>query len=279
MRAMKNSIVVEANELSKIFGEGHLAVRAVDRVNLKIHEGEIILIMGPSGSGKTTLLSILGALLKPTDGKVEINGIEITKLNEGKLPGIRVNNIGFIFQSFNLLSSASALENVVFPLSLSGKKSSANRKRARKLLEDLGLGNRLNYLPKNLSGGEKQRVSIARALINDPRLILADEPTANLDSKSGHEVMMLLHDIAKKQKKTVVIVSHDMRIMDIADRVLQLEDGRLAEGGIFLVEDPVCGMRIPKEKAVARSTYEGKTYYFCSKTCQEKFKKNPQIFF
>ena len=275
---MENSVVLDARNLTKVFGQGHLAVTAVDDVDLEIREGEIVLIMGPSGSGKTTLLSILGALLKPTTGQVKINKTEITKLNEGKLPEVRVNNIGFIFQSFNLLSSISALENVRFPLSIAGRKNRTTRDKAKKLLEDLGLGKRLNYLPKNLSGGEKQRVSIARALINEPKLILADEPTANLDSKSGHEVMMLLHDIAKRQRKTVVIVSHDMRIMDIADRILQLEDGKLKEGGIFLAKDPVCGMEIPKEKAVAKSVYEGETYYFCSKTCQQKFEENPQMF-
>lgn len=200
---------------------------AVENIDLEIEKGEVVLIMGPSGSGKTTLLSMAGGLLKPTEGEVLVNNIKITRLDEEKLPEIRLANIGFVFQSFNLLSALTALENVQIAIELAGVKTEKARKKAEDILKLLGLEKRTHFLPEKLSGGEKQRVSIARALANEPGLILADEPTANLDSKNGHEVMQLLHNIAKKEQRTVVIVSHDQRIKDIADRVLWLEDGKL----------------------------------------------------
>lgn len=217
--------VFDLHNLKKVYGEGETRVVAVDKIDLEAKRGEIVLIMGPSGSGKTTLLSMAGGLLTPTEGEVFVNDIEITKLSEEELPEVRLRNIGFVFQSFNLLAALTALENVQVAVELAGEKAAA-RERAEKILTTLGLSGRLNYRPENLSGGEKQRVSIARALANKPAVILADEPTANLDSKNGHEVMTLLHNIAKKEKRTVIIVSHDIRIKDIADRVLWLEDGK-----------------------------------------------------
>lgn len=187
------------------------------------------MIMGPSGSGKTTLLSMLGALLKPTLGEIRLNGDVVSAMKENRLPDIRLRKFGFIFQDFNLLSALSALENVTIVAELARVKHGLARKKAAALLTSLGLGDRLNFLPEKLSGGEKQRVAIARALVNDPALILADEPTANLDSKIGHEIMRLLRSIAKEQGRSVVIVSHDQRIKDIADRVLWLEDGQFKE--------------------------------------------------
>jgi len=219
--------ILDLHNLTKIYGEKESKVVAVENIDLEVEKGEIVLIMGPSGSGKTTLLSMAGGLLKPTRGKILINDIEITKLNEEKLPGIRLSLIGFVFQSFNLLSALTALENVQVVIELTGSKTETARKKAGEILNLLGLEKRLDFLPEKLSGGEKQRVSIARALANDPAIILADEPTANLDSKRGHEVMELLHSITKKEQKSVVIVSHDQRIKDIADRVLWLEDGKL----------------------------------------------------
>lgn len=186
--------------------------------------------MGPSGSGKTTLLSTVGCLLKPTSGSVKINGREITKLDEKRLPQIRLRNVGFIFQAFNLMESLTASENVEVALNLAGVKGKEARKRADQLLIELGLGKRLRFLPKHLSMGEQQRVAIARALANDPTLILADEPTGNLDSKSGLVVMGMLEKIAKERNKSVVIVSHDPRIRSIADRVILMEDGKLRKG-------------------------------------------------
>jgi len=212
--------------VTKRYGTGATEVVAVRNVSLAVAPGEIVLIMGPSGSGKTTLLSMLGALLKPTEGAIHLNGEVISALAENRLPDIRLRQFGFIFQDFNLLSALTALENVAMVAELAGMGNRAARKKATALLTGLGLGGRLNFLPEKLSGGEKQRVAIARALINDPALILADEPTANLDSKIGHEIMRLLRNIAREQGRSVVIVSHDQRIKDIADRVLWLEDGQ-----------------------------------------------------
>lgn len=270
--------VLSLSDVSKIYGSGHTAVKAVDNASLQVGQGEVVLIMGPSGSGKTTLLSIAGCLLSPTSGTVQIEDQVVTKLRETVRPQIRLENIGFIFQSFNLLSALTALENVEVVLRLAGVSRRESRQRAVELLNDLGLGNRLNHYPGQLSGGEKQRVAIARALANDPDLILADEPTANLDSRTGHKVVEILNQIAKEKGKSIVIVSHDMRIMDIADRVLQLEDGKLSEAGDFVAEDVVCGMIIQKARAVAKTAYKGEDYYFCSRTCYERFEKNPELY-
>lgn len=231
------------HNVSKIYGEGHIAVKALENVHLHVEPKEVVLIMGPSGSGKTTLLTIAGGLLKPTEGEVTVNGLEITKLSEGRLPLVRRKRIGFIFQNFNLFESLSALENVELVLRVSGIGGRQSREKATRLLTDLGLGERLNFRPNKLSGGEKQRVSIARALANDPQVILADEPTANLDSKNGRQVMELLRKVAKEEGRAVVIVSHDDRIRDIADRVLWLQDGNLFQDqGLEKKSDCQCGM-------------------------------------
>ena len=220
---------LQVNHITNRYGSGATQVAAVRDVSLTVSPGEIVLFMGPSGSGKTTLLSMLGALLKPTEGTIQLNGPVISTLAENRLPDIRLRQFGFIFQDFNLLSALTALENVALVAELKGMKNGAAREKAAARLTELGLGERLNFLPEKLSGGEKQRVAIARALVNDPALILADEPTANLDSKIGHEIMRLLRRIAKEQGRSVVIVSHDQRIKDIADRVLRLEDGQLKQ--------------------------------------------------
>jgi putative ABC transport system ATP-binding protein len=201
----------------------------VDGIDISVHRGELVLIMGPSGSGKTTLLTLIGGLLHPAAGTVRVNGRDITSLKERQLTKFRRHYLGFVFQSFNLLESLNARENVEVALNFAGIRGRKARKRATELLSDLGMGDRLEGKPKELSGGERQRVSIARALANDPQLILADEPTANLDSRHGHEVVELLHDIAKTQRRTIVIVSHDHRIRDVADRVLWLQDGRFEQ--------------------------------------------------
>ncbi|OGY26641.1 MAG: hypothetical protein A2Z11_04020, partial [Candidatus Woykebacteria bacterium RBG_16_43_9] len=202
-------------------------VRAVNGISLTVHPGEIYLIMGPSGSGKTTLITILGGLLSSTSGSVVINGDDVTALKENKLPSFRLNNIGFIFQSFNLLSALTAAENVAIPLLAKGVPRGKALMQARQALERLGLAERLSNKPSDLSGGEKQRVAIARALITNPAIILADEPTANLDSKNGHEVMLKLCAVSCEENKSVIIVSHDSRIKDIAHKVLWIEDGKL----------------------------------------------------
>ena len=186
------TLTLDVRDVSKRFGEGDTAVAAVRGVSLAVEPGEVVLIMGPSGSGKTTLLSMMGALLRPTTGSIHLDGTELSALSEGRLPDIRLRQFGFIFQDFNLLSALTVRENVALVAELAGLKTRAARDKATALLTELGLGERLDFLPEKLSGGEKQRVAIARALINDPTLILADEPTANLDSKIGHEIMRLL---------------------------------------------------------------------------------------
>lgn len=221
--------VLEVRGLTRVFGSGRAAVKAVDGIDLTVRRGELVLIMGPSGSGKTTLLSLIGGLLRPTSGTVRVGGLDIAGLKERKLTKFRRHYLGFIFQNFNLLDSLNARENVEVALNFAGMGGRRARKRATALLTDLGMADRLKARPKTLSGGERQRVSIARALANDPQLILADEPTANLDSRHGHEVVELLHDIARQQQRTIIIVSHDHRIRDVADRVLWLEDGRFHE--------------------------------------------------
>ncbi|MBI1885814.1 MAG: ATP-binding cassette domain-containing protein [Chloroflexi bacterium] len=268
--------VLEVHDLTKVFGSGETAVRAVDGVGLSVKRGEIVLVMGPSGSGKTTLLTMIGSLLKPTTGTIRINGLDITSLHESELTKVRRHYVGFVFQSFNLLESLNAQENVEVALNLAGNAGKGARNKARQALVDLGMKPRLKFKPKALSGGEKQRVSIARAVVNDPQLILADEPTANLDSKQGHDVVVLLRDIAKKEGRTVVIVSHDHRIREVADRVLWLEDGRFKDIG-RLERDPVCGMAIEAEGAPTLQ-YEGRTYYFCSVGCRGEFEEQPAKF-
>lgn len=220
--------LLTARKLSRTFESGKPSeVRAVQNVDLSVTHGEIVLIMGPSGSGKTTLVTMLGGLLKPTEGVVSVNGEVISRLPEKNLPLFRRRHFGFIFQSFQLLESLTALENVVILYRLTGKTARESRDRAMESLTNLGLGKRLHAYPRALSGGEKQRVAIARALANEPQILFADEPTANLDSKSGHEVMRLLCETACREKRAAVIVSHDERLKDVAMRVLWMEDGKL----------------------------------------------------
>lgn len=267
-----DNLRLQVTDVTKRFGSGPTEVTAVRNVSLAIGPGEVVLIMGPSGSGKTTLLLMLGALLKPTEGTIRLNGSLISELSEDRLPGIRLHEFGFIFQDFNLLSALTAVENVALVASLAGRKNGTARRMAEDLLTQFGLKDRLDFLPEKLSGGEKQRVAIARALVNDPAILFADEPTANLDSKIGHEIMRLLRAIAKEQGRSVVIVSHDQRIKDIADRVLWLEDGEFKEM-TTMATDPVCGMAIERERAAARLEGEGQTYYFCSRGCRREFEE------
>ncbi|MBI2798037.1 ABC transporter ATP-binding protein [Candidatus Saccharibacteria bacterium] len=219
--------IVSVKNISKIFGSGHTAVKAVQNVSLQIKPGDIVLIMGPSGSGKTTLISMVGALMSPTDGDVRVEGQGLGSLKPGQLADLRLKEFGFIFQSFNLLSALSAEKNVMLPLLVAGLSQKQARCKARASLEKLGLGSQLRNLPKDLSGGEKQRVAVARALANDPKVILADEPTANLDKKTGVNVMVMLCEIACRENRAVIIVSHDERLKAVAKRVITIEDGKL----------------------------------------------------
>lgn len=255
--------------ISKRYGSGQTEVVAVRDVSMTVLPGDVVLIMGPSGSGKSTLLMMLGALLKPSEGTIELNGKTLSSMAERQLPDVRLREFGFIFQDFNLLSALTALENVAIIGELAGLSRSAAREKAAALLTDLGLGQRLNYRPETLSGGEKQRVAIARSLVNDPALILADEPTANLDSRIGHDVMRLLRRIAKEQQRSVIIVSHDQRIKDIADRVLWLEDGEFKDM-VTMAIDPVCGMSVERERTIT-AVWEGRSYHFCSRGCRDEF--------
>lgn len=267
---------LHVHQVTKRFGSGDTEVVAVREVSLEVEPGEVVLIMGPSGSGKTTLLLMLGGLLKPTEGTIVLNDIELSALSESKLPDVRLHNFGFIFQDFNLLSALNVRDNVSLAAELTGVGRKAAREKATSLLTELGLGRRLRFPPEKLSGGEKQRVAIARALVNDPGLILADEPTANLDSAHGHETMRLLREIAKTRGRSVVIVSHDQRIRDIADRVLWLEDGQFKDV-VEMATDPVCGMAVEEGKGVS-AEWDGRTFHFCARGCRDEFLRSPSEF-
>jgi putative ABC transport system ATP-binding protein len=208
---------------------GHQLFQILRGIDWEIPRGSIQLLMGPSGSGKTTLLSIIAGLLKPSAGNVYLLGEDITKMSRSKLAQFRLHNIGFIFQDFNLFPALTAVDNVEIALNLKGIKGRAAQHQAQVLLEQVGLADKAKQKPHDLSGGQKQRIAIARALAGHPQLIMADEPTASLDSQSGHAVMELLSQMAKKEGCTVLIVTHDPRIVDIADRVAYLEDGVLKQ--------------------------------------------------
>lgn len=271
--------VIVASELEKVYGEGPSAVHAVSRGSLNVQSGELVLVMGPSGSGKTTMLSMLGGLLRPTTGSVSIEGVHLTSLSQAELAAVRLRRIGFVFQAFNLLSALTVEENILFPARLGHMKMAEARTRARQLMERLGLSHRRDALPNSLSGGEKQRVAVARALINEPPLILADEPTGNLDSKSGQEVVMILHDIARDEGRAIVIVTHDPRVEDVADRILWIEDGALrdrkAEPHEWAI-DPVCGMRVDERTATVFAEHAGVRHVFCTERCRERFVAAPE---
>lgn len=274
-----SEIILQAHNLSKHFGSGDSVVKAVDDVSLQIKQSEMVLIMGPSGSGKTTLLSMLGALLTPTSGQIVVDNADVSVMNETSLAGLRAQKIGFVFQAFNLLEALTVEENILFPAQLNTGGVQEAKDRIDDLLERLGLTARRKALPGTLSGGEKQRVAIARALINQPPIILADEPTGNLDSHKGQEVMMILHDIARDDGCAVLMVTHDPRVEEVADRVLWLEDGALRDRKSeqhSWVKDPVCGMRVDEWTATVIADYEGKKVVFCSQRCLERFNQNPK---
>jgi putative ABC transport system ATP-binding protein len=215
---------------SVTFGSGAEKCRALQNVTLSFEPGTLTLLMGPSGSGKTTLLSLLGCLLTPDSGSIYLDGVEVSRLNERQRTAIRRRNIGFIFQAFRLFRSLSAIENVEIAAEISGREGAPGQgASARKLLSDLGLSDKIHLKPNALSGGEKQRVAIARALIRSPQVLLADEPTASLDSQAGRQIFEILYKLAVEEKKTVVVVSHDPRWESFAHRVAQLRDGQVIE--------------------------------------------------
>jgi putative ABC transport system ATP-binding protein len=230
----EKSPAIEARGVTKVYGSGETAVRALDGVDLEVRRGEMVAIMGPSGSGKSTLLHIMGALDVPTDGSVAIGGRRYDGLDDDELTALRRESIGFVFQFFNLLRALSAEENVLLPALIAGRRDEEIRERGRGLLERVGLAPRADHLPTELSGGEQQRVSIARALLMEPELVLADEPTGNLDSHAEAEVLSLLQELNAVEGHTIVIVTHDPNAAATAGRVVFLRDGRPAgevEGG------------------------------------------------
>jgi putative ABC transport system ATP-binding protein len=268
--------VLSIHDLTKTYGTGDVAVDAVRRVDLDVDAGEVVLVMGPSGSGKTTLLLMLGAMLRPTSGSVRVNGSDLASAREKELPPLRARHFGFVFQDFNLLTALTALENVELACNLAGVTGRVARERATALLTRLGLGARLHFRPDQLSGGEKQRVAIARALANDAPVILADEPTANLDSGHGREIARVLRGLATDDGRSVVIVSHDERLKEIADRVLWLEDGRFRELAA-MTTDPVCLMAVEGGDG-HHVDHGGHTFWFCSDHCREEFLAAPSRF-
>ncbi len=231
---------IEVRDLVKTYGSGETAVHALKHIDMDVAEGELLMLMGASGSGKTTLVSIIGCILSATSGSCKIHGVETVGLAQSRLPKIRLDNIGFIFQAFNLFPALTAQENVEIALDLKGVRGSSAKARAAELLERVGLGEKLRTYPADLSGGQKQRVAIARSLAGEPRIILADEPTAALDSVSGRVVMDLLQELAREQGRAIVVVTHDNRIFDYADRIVHIEDGRITNSvaGNMPMENP-----------------------------------------
>ena len=221
--------IIQTENLTKIYGRGEAAVTALDHVNLTVNEGEFVVVMGPSGCGKSTLLHLIGGLDRPTEGNVCIEGVSLSEMKDDDLTRLRRQKIGFVFQFYNLIPVLTAVENAALPVTLDGVKPAEARRRAAEWLTRFGLGDRLHHRPDQLSGGQQQRVAIARALVAEPGLILADEPTGNLDTRSGDEIASLLRDVTRKYGRTVVMVTHDPRIAAYADRIVFLKDGKVVD--------------------------------------------------
>jgi putative ABC transport system ATP-binding protein len=217
-----------AQDVTKVFREGRETVHVLRGASLELARGEVVALEGPSGSGKTTFLSILGCILTPTAGTVVVDGEEVDPRLPQRLPAIRKRSIGFVFQQFNLFPALTARENVEYALNIKGHRGRAARTRAERALDEVGLTDRRDFLPRDLSGGQKQRVAIARAMSGEPAILLADEPTANLDSAVGAQILELFRDLAKRDDRALLIVTHDPKVRAIADRVVQIHDGRLS---------------------------------------------------
>jgi putative ABC transport system ATP-binding protein len=222
---MKAAIIVR--DVTKTYAEGGASVAALGGVDLEIHSGEIVMLVGPSGSGKTTLLSIMGCILQASSGSIRIAGQEVGHLRENELPRVRLDHIGFVFQGFNLFPTLTAGENIELMLDLKGVRGPQAHKLAYELLDRVGLAGKFDVVPANLSGGQKQRVAVARALAGDPKIILADEPTAALDSHTGRTIMEMMRDLAHERGRAVLIVTHDPRVLEFADRTIRIEDGMI----------------------------------------------------
>jgi len=237
MAENNRNTVVKAIKLSKVFGEGDKAVKAVSKINLEVKKGDFVAVMGPSGSGKTTLLTLIGCLDRPTKGRLYLGtkGTDVTRVPENELFKIRRNNIGFIFQGYNLIPSLTAIENVELPMEGTIKSGKERRERARQLLGLVEIADREKHKPSQLSGGEQQRVAIARALANDPNLILADEPTGNLDSETSESIINVLKRLVTEHNRTVILVTHDYNMAKYANRRITIRDGKLEteQGGVL----------------------------------------------
>ncbi len=221
--------LVQTENLTKIYGKGETAVTALDHVNLTVNPGEFVAVMGPSGCGKSTLLHLIGGLDRPTEGRVLLDGHDLSRLDDRKLTELRRRHIGFVFQFYNLIPVLNALENAALPITLDGVPSAQAKAKAREWLAKVGLGDRLTHRPDQLSGGQQQRVAIARALVAEPALILADEPTGNLDTRAGDEIAGLLRQIADEWGRAILMVTHDPRIAAYADRIIFLKDGKVVD--------------------------------------------------
>jgi putative ABC transport system ATP-binding protein len=225
-----NNIVVDATDLTKVFTMGDVQVHALRGLSVQIKRGEVVSIMGPSGSGKSTLMNILGCLDRPSSGEYCLDGESVANLKDEQLAEIRNRKVGFVFQSFNLLPRSTALTNVELPLRYSPPNGRKRRELAKEALIEVGLGDRIDHRPNELSGGQQQRVAIARALVNDPAIVMADEPTGNLDSKSGEEIMELLMKLNRDKGTTLIIVTHDPEIAEQTERVIHIRDGVVSDG-------------------------------------------------
>jgi putative ABC transport system ATP-binding protein len=226
-RRADSDVVVAVRNLSKIYRQGDINVTALNNISLDIHRGEFLALMGPSGSGKSTLLHIIAGIDRPTSGECRVQDVDVTRLNESQLADWRNQNVGFVFQTFNLIPVLTAFENVELPLLLTKLPSRRRKEQVKVALELVGLGPRMHHLPKQLSGGQEQRVAIARALVTDPSLIVADEPTGNLDSASAHEVLDILQSLCRDAGKTVIMVTHDPKAAAFGTRSIHLEKGEL----------------------------------------------------
>jgi len=224
---LSRPIIIETKDLVKEYPQGESTLRVLKGIDFQVFEGEFTAIMGPSGSGKSTLLNMIGALDKPTSGEVFIRGTDLSTLDDNQLADLRNREIGFIFQFFNLISRMNALKNVELPMAIAGKSRSERRKRAEELLTLVGLEKRMDHRPTQLSGGEQQRVAIARSLTNNPSVLLCDEVTGNLDTKTGDDIMSLLKTLNKEQGKTFVLITHDPQVSQVTDRLIQLRDGEI----------------------------------------------------
>ena len=230
IRSVSEAPIYDLRRVTRSYGSGETTVDAVREIDLKIERGEFVAVSGPSGSGKTTLLQLLGALDRPTSGEVIFEGRDLATLKESELTRLRLGTIGFVFQQFNLIPTVSAAENIALALAPAGLPAAVRAERVRALLESVGLGPRGDHLPNALSGGEQQRVAIARALANDPDVLLADEPTGNLDSTTGDEIMSVLKELNRERNQTIVVITHDASVAAAAPRTVRLRDGSIVDG-------------------------------------------------